>query len=136
MRAFLNGLYDGDGTTPAVRGTVFIAGIAQPTADLSLYQARLQDWYEDAGFWSDLGRYASDWQELYGDVRNYAVAGAARETRRDSLNEYLQHQASLAAVAPCAADAARSFLAGAYSPLANAAWRPTLRSGGRTSRST
>jgi uncharacterized repeat protein (TIGR01451 family) len=124
MRAFLNGLYDGDGTLPVARGTVFVAGIAQPTADLSLYQARLQDWYEDAGFWSDLSRYASDWsQELYGDVRNYAVAGLARETRRDSLNEYLQHQTSLAAVAPAAGDAARAFLAGAYSPLANAAWQ-------------
>jgi hypothetical protein len=124
MREFLNGLYDGDGTAPAARGTVFVAGIAQPTADLSLYQARLQDWYEDAGFGSDLSRYASDWsQELYGDVRNYAVAGMARETRRDSLNEYLQHQTSLAAVAPAAADAARAFLAGAYSPLANAAWQ-------------
>jgi hypothetical protein len=124
MRAFLNGLYDGDGTAPAVRGTVFVAGIGQTTADVSLYQARLQDWYEDAGFWSDLSRYASDWsQELYGDVRTYAVAGTARDTRRDSLNEYLQHQASLVAVAPAAADAARSFLAGAYSPLANAAWQ-------------
>ena len=56
MRAFLNGLYDGDGTLPAARGPVFIAGIGQATTDLSLYQARLQDWYEDAGFWNDLGR--------------------------------------------------------------------------------
>ena len=124
MRAFLNGLYDGDGVLPVARGTVFVAGIAQTTSDLSLYQARLQDWYEDAAFWNDLSRYASDWsQELYGDVRTYAVAGAAQDTRRDSLNEYLQHQTSLAAVAPAAADAARAFLAGAYSPLANAAWQ-------------
>ena len=124
MRAFLNGLYDGDGTLPAARGTVFIAGIGQATTDLSLYQARLQDWYEDAGFWSDLGRVAADWsQEVYGDVRHYAVPGATREARRDLLNEYLQHQASLAGVAPGSGAAARSFLAGTYSPLANAAWR-------------
>ena len=85
MRAFLNGLYDGDGTLPAVRGTVFIAGIGQATTDLSLYQARLQDWYEDAAFWIDLGRFASDWsQEVYGDIRHYAVAGTTRETRRDA----------------------------------------------------
>ena len=77
MRAFPNGLYDGDGTLPAARGPVFIAGIGQATTDLSLYQARLQDWYEDAGFWNDLSRFASDWsQEVYGDVRHYAVAGA------------------------------------------------------------
>ena len=93
MRAFLNGLYDGDGTLPPARGTVFIAGIGQATTDLSLYQARLQDWYEDSAFWSDLGRFASDWsQEVYGDIRHYAVPGATREARRDLLNEYLQHQ--------------------------------------------
>ena len=124
MRAFLNGLYDGDGTLPAVRGTVFVAGIGQATTDLSLYQARLQDWYEDAAFWIDLGRFASDWsQEVYGDIRHYAVAGTTRETRRDLLNEYLQHESALAGVAPTSADAARSFLAAYYSPLANAAWR-------------
>ena len=109
---------------PTARGTVFVAGIGQGTTDLSLYQARLQDWYEDAAFWSDLSRFASDWsQEVYGDVRHYAVAGAAREARRDRLNEYLQHQTALAGVAPPSADAARSFLAAFSSPLANAAWR-------------
>ena len=72
MRAFLNGLYDGDGTLPTARGTVFIAGIGQGTTDLSLYQARLQDWYEDAGFWSDLE-----------PVRQRLVAGALR--RRPAL---------------------------------------------------
>ena len=124
MRAFLNGLYDGDGVLPTARGTVFVAGIGQGTTDLSLYQARLQDWYEDAAFWSDLSRFASDWsQEVYGDVRDYAVAGASREARRDRLNEYLQHQTVLAGVAPPSADAARSFLATFSSPLANAAWR-------------
>ena len=124
MRAFLNGLHDGDGVLPSVRGTVFIAGIGQATTDLSLYQARLQDWYEDAGFWSDLSRVTADWsQEVYGDIRHYAVPGATREARRDLLNEYLQHQAALAAVAPSSGNAARAFLAGTYSPLANAAWR-------------
>ena len=123
-RAFLHGLHDGDGVLPPARGAVFAIGIAQTTGDLSVYQARLQDWYEDAAFWGDLSRYASDWsQELYGDVRTYAVAGVAREARRDSLNEYLQHQASLASVAPAAGEAARAFLAAAYSPLANAAWQ-------------
>ena len=124
MRAFLRGLYDAGGELPAAQGVVFVIGIAQTTGDLSVYQARLQDWYEDAGFWSDVSRYASDWsQELYGDVRTYAVAGAPREMRRDSLNEYLQHAATLAGVAPGGTEAARTFLAGAYSPLANAAWQ-------------
>ena len=56
-------------------------------------------------------------------MRHYAVAGATREARRDLLNEYLQHQAALAGVAPASADAARAFLAASSSPLANAAWR-------------
>ena len=124
MRAFLHGLHDADGVLPSARGTVFVVGIAQTTADLSVYQARLQDWYEDGPFWDDLSRYASDWsQELYGDVRAYAVAGVPREARRDSLNEYLQHQTALARSAPAASEAARAFLAAAYSPLANAAWQ-------------
>ena len=42
MRAFLQGLHDGDGGA-AARGAVFVIGISQPTSDLSLYQARLQD---------------------------------------------------------------------------------------------
>ena len=123
MRAFLRGLHDGEGGSPA-RGAVFVIGISQPTSDLSLYQARLQDWYEDAPFWSDVGRYVTDWsQELYGDVRSYAAPESGREERRNALNEYLQHELALAAVAPAAAEAARAFLGGAYSPLANAAWR-------------
>ena len=124
MRAFLHGLYDGDGALASARGTVFIAGISQPTADLSLYQARLQDWYEDAEFWDEISHYVNDWsQELYGDIRNYAVAGQTREARRDSFNEYLQHQISLANASPSTAASARAFLTAAYSPLANAAWQ-------------
>ena len=66
----------------------------------------------------------ADWsQEVYGDVRHYAVPGTTREARRDLLNEYLRHQTALAAAAPDAADAARAFLSAASSPLANAAWR-------------
>ena len=123
-REFLRGLYTGDGSVAPARGVVFTAGINQSTSELSVYQARLQDWLEDAAFWSDMAAYTSDWsQELYGDVRNYAVPGAARAERRDALNEYLQHQLGLARAGPAAAAEARSFLDGAYSPLANAAWR-------------
>ena len=124
MRAFVRGLHDGDGVVPTSRGIVFITGIGQSTTDLSLYQARLQDWYEDAPFWEDMSRYVSDWsQEVYGDVRTYAVPGVPREARRDSLTEYLRHQAALGAVAPAAGTAARTFLGAADSPLGNAAWR-------------
>ena len=81
MRAFLQGLHDGDGVLPSARGVVFVIGVAQSTGDLSVYQARLQDWYEDAAFWQDLSRYVSDWsQELYGDVR-CTPSPALREKR-------------------------------------------------------
>ena len=123
MRAFVRGLYTGDGTQPT-KGSVLITGMGQGTTELSVYQARLQDWYEDSGFWTDMAAYASDWsQELYGDVRNYAVPGAPVSARRAALNDYLQHQLALAAAAPASAATARSFLASTYNPLANGAWR-------------
>jgi hypothetical protein len=124
MRAFAKGLYTGDGTLPVAKGTVFTTGMAQTTGDLSVYQARLQDWYEDSAFWTDMAAYASDWsQELYGDVHNYAVAGSSLAARRAYLSDYLQHELALAHVSPGSASAARAFLDSTYSPLANAAWQ-------------
>jgi len=122
VREFVRGLSTGDGTT--ARGVAWITGMNQPTTELSVYQARLQDWYEDDAFWSDMSKYVSDWsQELYGDVRNYAVPGTPPAARRDSLNDYLQHELTLARVAPSSAASAQSFLEATYSPLANAAWK-------------
>jgi hypothetical protein len=70
-----------------------------------------------------MAAYVSDWsQEVYGDVRNYAVAGAGTAARRDALNEYLQHELALANAGPGSAATARSFLQATRSPLANAAW--------------
>jgi hypothetical protein len=123
MRAFIRGLYEGDGTVPAARGAVFIIGMSQPTSELSVYQSRLQDWYEDEPFWHDMSAYVRDWsQELYGDVRNWAVPGADQPQRAAALNEYLQHQVALARVAPASASAAASYVSAAHNPLANAAW--------------
>jgi len=123
MRSFIRGLYEGDGTVPQARGALFVIGISQATAELSVYQSRLQDWYEDAPFWNDMSAYVSDWsQEVYGDVRNWAVPGAAPATRAASLNDYLQHEIALARVAPASGAAASSFLSSAHNPLANAAW--------------
>jgi hypothetical protein len=123
MRSFIRGLHEGDGTVPATRGAVFVIGMGQATGELSVYQSRLQDWYEDEKFWSDMSAYVSDWsQELYGDVRTWAVPGSDAATRAASLNEYLQHEIALARVAPESGAAAASFLSSAYNPLANAAW--------------
>ena len=122
-REFVRGLFDG-GEQPDAKGTVFMVGVGQGTPDLSVYKTSLQGWLTDSAFWQDMAAYVEDWaQELYGDVRSYAVAGADLATRRDALNTYLQHQLALARAGPESSAAARSFLEAAYSPLANAAWQ-------------
>jgi hypothetical protein len=101
-----------------------VVGVGQQTTDTSLYQTNLQNWLSDSAFWTDMSKYVSDWsQEVYGDVRNYAVPDAPLATRRDYLNDYLQHEVLLAQAAPPAIEPARSYLPSAYSPLANAAWQ-------------
>jgi hypothetical protein len=123
VRDLLRGLYEGDGTVPRVKGPAFVNGIGQSTGDLSVYKANLQSWYLDAGFWADMSAYVSDWsQEVYGDIRDYAVPGADAAVRRSETAAYLGHQLSLANAAPAEAAAARSFLQSSSSPLANAAW--------------
>src|SRR5581483_231826 len=123
MDDLVRGLHDG-AFGPAVRGTVFTSGISQPTADVSTYQARLQDWLEDATFWADMSADVADWsQEVYGDFRNYGVAGSSLAQRRDALDDFLQHVQRVANAGPSDVSTARTFLQTAYSPLANAAWQ-------------
>jgi hypothetical protein len=117
-RDLLRGLYTGDGTVPSVRGVAFNIGI-----DQSPHKVSLQDWYNDAPFWQDMSAYVSDWsQELYGDVRDYGVPGSSAQDRAAHLNDYLGHQLALATAAPDSAATAKSFIASASTPLANAAW--------------
>jgi hypothetical protein len=122
IREFLRGLYEGDGSRPT-KGAALVVGFGQRTADVSLYQSTLQSWLGDTAFWTDMATYVSDWtQEVYGDVRSYAVPGAPASVRRDYLNDYLQHKLLLATAGPPAIEPARAFLRTAHSPLANAAW--------------
>jgi hypothetical protein len=122
IREFLRGLYEGDGTRPT-RGAVFVIGFGQRTSDLSLYQTNLQNWLADSAFWTDMATYVSDWsQEVYGDVRSWAVPGVPNSVRRDYLNDYLQHKLVLANAGPPAIAAAQAFLRAAHSSLGNAAW--------------
>ena len=123
VRDFVHGLYAGDGTPPT-KGVVFVIGPGQSAGDVSLYQSNLQNWLTDSAFWTDMSAYVSDWsQEVYGDARRFAVPGSAVETRRDYLVDFLEHESILAGVGPPTIDPARAYLAGAYSPLANAAWQ-------------
>jgi hypothetical protein len=124
MRDFVHGLHDGDGTAPAAKGGVFNIGVGQGLAEPSAYKSQLEAWLQDDAFWRDMSAYVSDWsQELYGDPRNYAVAGASAAVRRDYLNDYLRHQLLQARLGGEATASARSFLESADSPLANAAWQ-------------
>ena len=123
VRDFVHGLYAGDGTPPT-RGVVFVIGVGQSSTGLPLYQANLQNWMTDSAFWTDMSAYVSDWsQEVYGDVRRFAVPGSSPDTRRDYLIDYLEHIGVLAGVGTPTIDPARAYLAGAYSPLANASWQ-------------
>jgi hypothetical protein len=122
LREFLRGLYEGGAAGPA-RGAVFVIGLGQRTADLSTYQGTVQGWLTDGAFWTDMAAYVSDWsQEVYGDVRSWAVPGASNDVRREYLNDYLQHVAVLAGAGPPEAEPARAYLREAHNPLANAAW--------------
>ena len=124
LRDLVRGLYDAGGAGPQVKGAVFVVGVGQSALSLSTYQGTLQLWYADTPFWADMNAYVSDWsQEVYGDIRNYAVPGAPPETRRDELNAWLQHPLALANAGPPEIATARAFLQATYSPLANAAWR-------------
>jgi hypothetical protein len=123
VRDFVHGLYAGDGTPPT-RGVVFVVGVGQSSTGIPLYQSSLQNWMTDSAFWTDMSAYVSDWsQETYGDVRRYAVPGFSADMRRDYLIDYLEHERVLAGVGPPTIDPALAYLAGAYSPLANAAWQ-------------
>ena len=123
LRELLRGLYQGGEGMQPTRGAVFVTGVGQQTSDVSLYQTNLQNWLSDSAFWADMATYVSDWsQEVYGDVRNYAVPGVSTSVRRDYLNDYLQHKLVLARAGPATIDTARTYLQTAFSPLANAAW--------------
>jgi hypothetical protein len=130
LRDLVRGLYDAGGNGPPVKGAVFVVGVGQSSTNLSTYKGTLQRWYADAPFWTDMSAYVSDWsQEVYGDIREYAVPGATPDTRRDELNAWLQHPLSLADAGPPEIATAKAFLDSAYSPLANAAWQYTSGAG-------
>jgi hypothetical protein len=124
MRELMRGLYDAAGELPPVRGVVFVVGIGQRIPSVATYKARMQEWLQDSAFWVDMNAYVSDWsQEVYGDVRAYAVPGAPAAARRDALTDFLEHSDLLAAVGGAVSGTANAFFQRAASPLANAAWQ-------------
>jgi hypothetical protein len=90
---FIRGLYDGSGGTP---GLVFVAGVGQPTTPLDVYKTNLSGWLRDSMFWSDISGRVRFWaQEVYPDIRDWAVPGASREQRTQHLADYLMHPLAL-----------------------------------------
>jgi hypothetical protein len=125
VRDLVRGLYEGDGSVPPAKGVVFVVGLGQTGVSFATYKATLESWLQDNNFWVDMSSYVSDFfQEVYGDVRSYAVAGASAETRASLLDQYLQHllQLATASNAPANEQTARAFLTTSYGPLANASW--------------
>lgn len=121
-RAFVAGLYEGDGVP--MQGAVFVIGVRHGTEDASLYKSTLKAWLADTPFWLDMQRTVRFWaQEVYGDARRWGVPGTDPALRRDLLNDFLQHSAKLGAAAPPKYDAARMFLAHAHTPIGNAGWQ-------------
>ena len=118
---FIRGLLDGS----HVPGLVFVTGVGQPTSPLDVYYGNLDRWLGDSLFWSSISAAVRFWaQEVYGDVRNWAVPDASRNDRTRHLADYLMHGADLAethdddaVMAP-----ARGLMERTYVPLANAAW--------------
>ncbi len=124
MRELLRGLFDAAGELPPARGVVFSVGIGQRSPSLATYKARMQEWLQDSAFWVDMNTYVSDWaQEVYGDVRSYAVPGTDIATRRGPVADYLEHNDLLAAAGGAVSGAANAFFQRAASPLAGAAWQ-------------
>ena len=57
-----------------VKGISFGAGVSQALPDVSIYKVNVQNWLQDATFWTAMGSFVSDLAyENYGDVRDYAV---------------------------------------------------------------
>jgi hypothetical protein len=124
MRELLRGLYDAGGALPAAQGVVFVVGIGQRVPSAATYKARMQEWLQDSAFWVDMNTYVRDWsQEVYGDVRSYAVPGTTIAQRVGPLEDFLEHSDHLAAAGGPVSGTANAFFARAASPLGSAAWQ-------------
>ena len=125
LRDLVRGLYTGPDGTPSA-GLVFAADPTQVTTDLAQYTQDLSAWYADAPFWQDMSSYVRFWaQETYADARTWAVPGSTLAARAAYLDDYFLHGSRLAAGGDGATDAARAFLARAYTPIGNASYRQT-----------
>lgn len=120
----VRGLYTGDPGMPTAPGAVFGAGPVQATTDLAQYRHGLQAWYADSAFWLGLTGYVRFWaQDTWADARDWGVPGSTLAQRSAYLDDYFVHPTRAALAGGETMQAAAAFLAGAYTPLGNAAFR-------------
>lgn len=123
MRMVLNTLHAGLPEMPSSRGIVWVIGVGQQTQNLSVYKARLQEWFQDAPFWEDMARDVSVWgQETYPNMLFWGNADTSRNDRTRNLSLFLEHPLLLAEAGPPTVGTALAFLEQTYVPLASAAW--------------
>lgn len=122
LAEFRDGLYAGDGTQAP---SVFVVGVGQLTAPLSVYKTNLRNRLADGLFWGAMQRTVRFWsQEVYGEVRaSWGVANVSRDVRSGYTTEYSQHPIVLSRAGGDANRPALDFLERTNTPLANAAWR-------------
>ncbi len=119
----VRGLDEGPSGAMLVKGTVFPIGMGQGTTNFSVYKPALKSWLADATFWNAMNAHVRFFaQEVYAEPSRTCVASSNVGMRSRRVNEYVEHLASLAAVAPASAAPARAFLKHAYVPLMSAAW--------------
>lgn len=125
MKDLLRGLYQGDGSGPALPGIVEI-GIAythQNIPDVAGYKAELESWLRDSDFWTAVAPYISVLtKEAYPDARFWGVAGATRNERVAYLTQFMEHAMNLVRAGPPEIAAARALFDRAFMPLASATW--------------
>lgn len=124
VKDVVRGLYTGPAGAAPVKGVVWTVGMGQGTTNFSVYEPYVEDWLEDAPFWSQVNLYVRWWgQEAYADPYDVCVPGASAAERSTQINEYVEHFARHAEVGPDSANTAQSYLGRAYTPTMNAVWR-------------
>ena len=85
-------------TTAAADARIGVRGRGRPADHpLDVYKTNLSGWLRDSTFWSDITGRVRFWaQEVYPDIRDWAVPGASREQRTQHLADYLMHPLALA----------------------------------------
>ncbi|HEY3544315.1 MAG TPA: hypothetical protein VGK79_17395 [Gaiellaceae bacterium] len=119
MIQFLDAARRASGT----KGVAWVIGVGQQTANVSDYKPQLEEWFQDASFWTAMGADIDVWgQEAYPDMRYWGVDDTSRHDRTTNLDLYLEHPLLLAESGPEAASSAHDYLERTYVPLASAAW--------------